>query len=425
MAIGVSNANGRLSESKLGQSDSNGSPESSQASQANAQWQRIADAVRLVWKQRTQVIVITAVVTCAAVAYSLMATPRFESTTRLLPAPPSTLLDGRSPMMPRDMSALAGLVGLPSGSHADNERFVALLKSRTVADKIIDRFHLMQRYHARHRFEARIILAQRTVIQQDRKAGVITLTFSDRSPEFAAQVAQAYVEGLEDVNAEMNTSGAHLERQFLEGRVKEVDQQLREAISQLSEFATVSGMLDPQSQPKSTVDEALKIEAQVIALRAELSGEEQIYTPEMLKGPKARLAELERHLTLLQGSRGDGSLPSLRSLPKLAATFTTYGRRVKLLEAVQLYLTQKLEMAKTDEVKQLPVFRVMEPAEVPEMRVWPRRTVIVLASTAMGLVAGILFVLGLAKWKEMNPGHPMKALVFDFTPAWIWRRPSA
>jgi uncharacterized protein involved in exopolysaccharide biosynthesis len=422
MAIGVSNANGRVGESKLGQGDSNGSLGSAQLNPANTQWQRFADAVRLVWKKRAQVIVITALATCAAVTYSLMATPRFESTTRLLPAPPSSLLDGRVPMMPHDISALAGLVGLPSGSHADNERFVALLKSRTVADRIIDRFHLMQRYHARHRFEARIILAQRTVIQQDRKTGVITLTFSDSSPEFAAQVAQAYVEGLEKVNAEMNTSGAHLEREFLEGRVKEVDQQLREAISHLSDFSTTSGMLDPQSQPKSTVDEALKIEAQVIALRAQLSGEEQIYTPEMLKVPKARLAELERHLALLQGSRGDGSLPSLRSLPKLAATFTTYARRAKLLEAVQLYLTQKLEMAKTDEVKQLPVFRVMETAEIPEMRVWPRRTMIVLAAMAAGLIAGILFVLGLAKWKEMDPIHPMKALIFDFTPAWIWKR---
>lgn len=422
MPFGVGSANGRLTESKLEYGVSSGSQEQSQTGRANAQWQRIADAVRLIWKQRAPVILIASVVTCAAIAYSLLATPRFESTTRLLPAPPSTLLDGPTrTMMTPDMSALAGLVGLP-GTHTDNERFVALLKSRTVADRLIDRFRLMDRYHARYRYEARVILAHHTIIQQDRKTSVITLTFSDRDPKFAAHVAQGYIDELEKVNAEMNTSRAHLEREFLEGRVKEVDQQLREAVAHLSEFSTASGMLDPQSQPKSTVDEALKIEAQVIALRAQLSGEEQIYTPEMLKVPKARLAELERHLALLQGSRSDGSLPSLRSLPKLGATFANYARRAKLLEAVQLYLTQKLELAKTDEVKQLPVFRVMEPAEVPEMRVWPRRTQIVLVSMVAGLIAGVLFVLGLAKWKEVEPGHPMKALALDLTPAWIRRR---
>jgi uncharacterized protein involved in exopolysaccharide biosynthesis len=421
MFTGSSALNGCPGVTTTEQGVPNGTAAAPTSVNGNAQAERFATAVRLAWKARFTIVIITVIVTGAAVAYSLLTPPRFESTTRLLPAPPSTLLDGAAQMMRPDMGALAGLVGLP-GTHSDNERFVALLKSRVVADRVIDRFHLMQKYRARHRYEARAVLAQRTVIQQDRKTGVISLTFTDRSPEFSAQVAQAYVQELEKVNAEMNTSGAHLERTFLEGRVKEIDQQLRDAVSHLSEFSTASGMLDPQTQPKSTVDEALKIEAQVISLRAQLSGEEQIYTPEMLKVPKARLSELERHLSLLQGTHGNGSLPSLRSLPKLAATFANYARRTKLLEVIQLYLTQKLELAKTEEVKQLPVFRVMEPAEIPELRVWPRRTQIVLASAVMGILAGVFFVLGMAKWREMDPAHPIKALLLDFSPARIWRK---
>jgi uncharacterized protein involved in exopolysaccharide biosynthesis len=109
----------------------------------------------------------------------------------------------------------------------------------------------------------------------------------------------------------------------------------------------------------------------------------------------------------------EGGLPSIHNLPKLGAAFVDYTRRVKLLEEVQGYLTQKLEIAKIDEVKQLPAFRVMDPAEVPERRVWPKRTLIVLVLMAFGLVAGSLLAFGRETWNSMSSDHPLKALLLD------------
>jgi uncharacterized protein involved in exopolysaccharide biosynthesis len=219
----------------------------------------------------------------------------------------------------------------------------------------------------------------------------------------------------------LNATGAHLERVFLETRVKEVGQQLAEAESLLSQFSAASGMLDPREQPKSTIDEAIKLEALIVSLKAELIGQEQIYNPEALKVPRARLAELERRLASIQGAHKapseepilEGGLPSIHNLPKLGAAFVDYARRVKLLEEVQGYLTQKLEISKIDEVKQLPAFRVMDPAEIPERRMWPKRTQIVLALMVFGLVAGSLFAFGQAAWNSTSSDHPLKALLLD------------
>jgi uncharacterized protein involved in exopolysaccharide biosynthesis len=288
-----------------------------------------------------------------------------------------------------------------------------LLQSRVVADRIINRFDLMKLYESRYRQEARKSLAEHTSIQQDRKTEVITITFKDRNPERAAQVAAAYVQELEKLNAEMNASGAHMERQFLEQRVKQIDQELQQSIANLSDFATKSKLLDPQNQPKSTVDEALKLETQIIAMKAELSGQEQTYQPEILKEPRARLAELERHLAQISGRSTDGTLPSIENIPKLGATFTNLERRAKLLEAVQLYLAQRLELAKTEEIKQLPAFSVLEPAEIPEQRVWPRRSLIVIASVFIGFLLSALYVIARSEWMTVDPSHPLKALLAD------------
>lgn len=378
--------------------------------------ERVALTLRMLWSHRK---VIASFIACAgvvAVIVSLLIPPRYESATRILQAPPS-VTNGAAQMMRPDAGALAGLAGL--ADTGGNDRFVALLQSRVVADRIIDRFGLMKIYASRYRNGARTALAQHTIIQQDRKSGIITLVFSDRDPKRAAEIARAYVEELDKFNAEMNTSGAHLEREFLEARVKEIENQTREATAQLSQFSMKTGMLDPVQQPQSTVSEALKLESQIISARAELSGLEQIYAPESLKvrTARAKLGELQRQAAAVQGSTTsadtEGKLPSVRNLPKLGATYQELARKVKLLDAVQLSLTQKLEIAKTEEVKQLPAVRVMEPAEVPELRVWPQRTKIVLASGFFGLLAGVLFVLARTKWNLIPGDNALKLLVSD------------
>jgi capsule polysaccharide export protein KpsE/RkpR len=335
-----------------------------------------------------------------------------------LPAPRSAVSEA-SPLLRPEASALAGLAGL---SPVPGEgRFVALLHSRVLADRIIDRFGLMKAYGAKYRHEARTELAKRTIIQEDRKTSVITISVSDRDPRRAADIADAYASELQKLNAELNTSGAHMERVFLEARVEEVGKELHAAAESLSQFSTRFSILDSQQQPKSTVDAMLKLQGESVAAQAELKGLEQIYTPYSLKvrTAAAKVSELNHQLGEMRGSRAmsevpaDGSLPSIRSLPKLGVTYGELFRKSKLLEAVQLSLTQQLEMAKTEEIKQLPVLRVMDPAEIPELRVFPRRALIVLASALSGLLLGMALVLGGKTWGKLSPDDPIKALTFD------------
>jgi uncharacterized protein involved in exopolysaccharide biosynthesis len=318
---------------------------------------------------------------------------------------------------------LTGVGDAPSGT----DRFVAFLKSSVIAERMVQRFDLMHLYHSRLRSETRAQLARRTAIQEDRRTGVIAVTVTDGSPERAAQMAQAYAQELEKFSVEMNTTGAHLERVFLESRVKEIESELSAASARLSTFSMSSGLLDAKEQPIGMMQQAAKLEAAIIELKAELSAQEQVYAPDSLKAPRARLAELERRLASIHGKSGipagdaEGNQPSIHQLPKLGAAFIDLARRVKFLEGVATYLNEKLEMAKIEEVKQLPTFRVMEPAEVPELRVWPRRTLIVLAAFGLSLIASILFVFLSTSWQATDKDHPVKVLAHDAVPA-AWRR---
>ena len=377
---------------------------------------RLAAGLCLLWREGRLIAFVTALATICGIVVSLLTPPRYESSTKILPSPPS-LLDINSTIAQPGADAFAGLAGLGQLGSAPNDRFVALLQSRVVADRIIDQFGLMHLYNAHYLFEARTALAHHMSIQQDRKTGIITLTFSDRDPKRAVAIAQAYVMQLEKFNAEMNTTGAHLEREFLEQRAQEVDKQLQDAAGQLSRFSTSSRILDTVEQPKGTIDETIKLRDEITNVKAELRGLEEQYNADnvRIRSARARLSELTQDLSNATTGRGAGedSLPSLSSLPGLGAAYSDLARHVKLLEAVQVRLSEKLEMAKTQEVRELPAFRVMEPAEIPEQRVWPRRTLIVILSFMLGLFVGWAFVIGKMKWTETDDRNPLKALLLD------------
>jgi len=379
----------------------------------------LAESARLLWRRRRFLAGVTLAAAVLSAVVSLLLPPKYESTTRLFPAPASSPGGDISRMLRPEASALAGLAGL--NANPGEGRFLALLHSRVLADRIIDGFGLMKLYGAKYRHEARTALALRTIITEDRKTGVITITVSDRNPKRAAELAGAYVKELEQLNAEMNTTGAHMEKVFLEARVNEVGEELHEAAERLSQFSTKYSIVDPQQQPKSTVEAALKLQGEVVAAEAELKGLEQIYTDDSVKvrASRARIAELRHQFDQLRGSQAlaglpaDGSLPSIRNLPALGVTYGELYRRSKLLEVVQLALTQQLEVAKTEEVRQLPVFRVMDPPDIPEQRVFPRRTLMVLASSLGGLLLAIALVMGGDRWSKVSPDDPIKILIGD------------
>ena len=93
-----------------------------------------------------------------------------------------------------------------------------------------------------------------------------------RNPVLAANLAQGYVEELNRVVTDNTTSAARRERVFLEGRVKDVKQNLDDSASKLSQFSTKSGAIDMPSQTKSMVDEGLKLQAELIDGRSQVGG---------------------------------------------------------------------------------------------------------------------------------------------------------
>src|ERR1700683_1829735 len=341
--------------------------------------------------------------------------------------------------MSGQLGGLGALAGDLLGMKGSGAVFVGVLQSRTVADRLVDRFNLKKVYRESLDQEAVKDLAEKSDISEDRKSGIITISVTDHDPRRAAAMAHAYVEELDRLVAQLSTSSAHRERVFLEDRLKTVKEDLDSAAERFGQFASKNTAIDIQAQGKAMVDAAAELQGQMIAAQAELEGLKQIYTDGnvRVRELQARIAELQKQLDKLGGQSGgptrdlssanDPSYPTIRQLPLLGITYADLYRRTKIEEAVYEVLTQQYELAKVQEVRETPSVKVLDPAAIPERKSYPPRLLIMAGGLGLSLVCGVIWILLTRYWTETDPKDPNKAFfieVFGETRKYLQKVPS-
>jgi capsule polysaccharide export protein KpsE/RkpR len=307
---------------------------------------------------------------------------------------------------------LAGLAGSLLGTKNSGALFVALLRSGTVTGDLIDRFDLRKVYHKRYRIAAAKRLATLTKITEDTKSGVITIVVTDETRERARDLAQGYLDELNNLVARVNTSSAHREREFIEHRLTTVQTELQNAQVALSDFSSKNTAVDIKEQTKATVEAGAKLEGQLIVGETELDSLRQIYGNEnvRVRAAEARNAILRRELQYANGQSGPEArdidathpYPALRQLPQLGVQWANLYRTVRVHETVFDLLSEEYEMARIEEAKSIPTIGVIDVPGLPERRSGPYRTLIVLISTALSCVMTGLFLLARRWWLAMD-----------------------
>jgi len=385
--------------------------------------ERLLARLRVLWNERRFLMHCMVVGVVMATLVAFLIPKQFESTAQLMPPDSQSsnslaLLAGMS--SPGGLGMLAeDLVGIKS----TGALFVGVLRSRTVEDRMVDRFDLKQVYGKSLQEGARDKLAERTAISEDRKSGIITITVTDHDPKRAAAMASAYVEELNTLIAQLSTSSARRERIFLEERLDAVKQELEAAENDFSQFASSKGAIDITEQGKAMVDAGATLEGQLIAAQSEMEGLKQIYADNnvRVRATQARIDELRQQLRRLGGevanstqstddSAVDRAYPTLRQLPILGVPFADKLRRMRVKEAVFETLTKQYELAKVEEAKEVPSVKELDVPLVPEHKSFPPRLLIMILGSMCAMITGVVWVLGQARWREIDPQDPGKLL---------------
>jgi capsule polysaccharide export protein KpsE/RkpR len=353
----------------------------------------------------------------------LLLPPEYESTVSIMPPDSSDMGSLMAAFMTKGSPEIAALAGGLFGFQTTGALVIDLLASRTVQYRLVERFNLQRLYQTRYKEGARKTLNRRTDIKEDHKSGVIRLTVMDHSPRRAHDLAQAYIEELNRIQTEVSTSSARRERLFIEQRLRSVKAELEDAEKQFSAYSSKHATLDIKDQAKAMVESAAVLQGQMIAAQSELQGLEQIYTPANIRvrSARARVEELRKQLQKLDGAPAAtqaesdaGELyPSIRQLPLLGVEWADLYRRVKVEETVFDLLTQRFELARLQEAKEVATINLIDYANLPERKSGPHRVLIMLAMAFLSSMAAMVWIIGSARIKQLDRDDPRRLIYFS------------
>lgn len=394
---------------------------------------KTVEQMRFLWSRRGFLAKTFGIGLLAGLLIAFLIPVRYESTVQLMPPDSQS---GSSAMMMAALTAKAGatsalgsMAGDLLGVKSNGALFVGVLGSRTVLDRLVQRFDLKKVYSVRLDEDARKKLASKTSVAEDRKSGIISIVVTDHDPNRAAALSGAYVEELNQLTAELSTSGAHRERVFLEGRLAAVKKDLDDASVKFSQFASKNATIDIKDQGRAMVEAASRIEGEKIAAESELRGLEQIYTANnvRVRAIQARIGELQTQIEKLGGKTGSNGqvgassstneqtadssqalYPSIRELPLLGVTWADLYRNSKIQETVFEVLTQQYELAKVDEAKETPSIKVLDAPIVPERKSFPPRGLITLFFGFLFLGVAVIGLFFRSQWNETDANDPGK-----------------
>ena len=381
----------------------------------------VAELVSALWQRRRWLAIAIGLGVLVAIGIALLIPNQYTSTAQLMPPDPLSL------STPSTLTALEGPGSTVSGfggslmsMRTPGQIAIGILASHTAQDDIINRFDLRRIYHCKFYTDARQALAAQTVMAEDKKTGIISISVTDRDPHLARDLAKAYVDELDTLLNTVSTSSARRERIFLEQRLKSIKSDLDASSVALSQFSSRNATINPQGQGLALFDSVTRLQGELITAQSDLSGLKAMYGDDnvRVREARARIDELQSQLRKMgtTGERADGSdqksnqlYPSIRELPILGVTYSDLSRQLALQEGIYETLTKQYELAKVEEAKEIPTIKVLDEPELPERKSWPHRRVIAILGALVSIFVAVAWIIVCKLWENTDDSHPAKA----------------
>lgn len=380
----------------------------------------LLDMAIIIVKNKKNIIFSVFFVMFVAAGISLLIANKYTARTQLLP-PQS---QSSSNALLGQLGALSGLTGGASALKNPNDIYIGILNSRTVADKLIERFKLQSIYDVKLKSDARNSLQQATNIVNG-KDGLIFIEVTDEDPKLAANLANAYVEELQKLTKMLAVTEASQRRLFFERQLQQAKVALADAEVALKQVQEKTGLIKLNEQAEAIIQAAAAIKAQIASKEVAL-GAMRIFStsnnPDYIKiqqelfGLRSQLNKLETGLNM---GKGDISI-STSSVPELGLEYTRRVRDVKYQETIFEMLAKQLEISRVDEAKEGSILQVLDGAIVPDKKSKPARSIIVIFSGFLAAIFSIFwaFLADAFRNSTRNPRNLKKYQQFKFFCKW-------
>lgn len=293
-------------------------------------------------------------------------------------------------------------------SSANSQLYMEILKSRSAAEYVVNKFNLVDYYNKDNVYEAAEELTKHLNVGMS-KEGIVKVSVSvstslipllfdnkDSVKEFSAKLSNAYVSALDSINREKLSSKAKKAREYIEVELVKTRASLDSVESALMNFQERNKTVSLPEQLSAAIDAAAKLKAEIVETEIQmglLKSNLREDSKELIAVRK-KLDELKGQYTRMELGNQDYLL-AFSEVPELGKQLATLLREVKIQNQVYTMLQQEYYKEKIQENKDLPTVEVLDKAIPPLKASSPR----VILSTITGgvfifLLMSFIVILG-------------------------------
>tara|TARA_B110000444_G_C18824838_1_gene589745 strand:+ start:902 stop:2242 length:1341 start_codon:yes stop_codon:yes gene_type:complete len=287
------------------------------------------------------------------------------------------------------------LAGLFQAGKDESMDFLAILKSRTVMQSVIDQFDLVTFYSSDNNELALDNLRNNVNLEIDEE-GTISISVNvstgwfhpenqeEGAKKMCSEMANFFVKRLDEVNKGLKIKKASFQRLFIEKRYKDNLKDLKIAEDNLRNFQEKYKMISLPEQTNAAIQAAADIKAQQLSSEVQLGVLSKVYNsnhPDVvtLKNEVSELGTKLKEMDFGIGSFDNNELfPAFNDVPELGMKLMRLSREVEIQNTLFSFLTQQYEDAKIQEAKNTPTVQILDYAVHPELKYKPKRARIVI-----------------------------------------------
>lgn len=376
----------------------------------------VAEYWRVIVQRKKMIGCIVALASILAVIVSLMEPNTYRAEAVIVPVSAKGGGSGSlSSLASQFGGGLSALIGMTSSSvSGEADKFMVILKSRTLAENVIVRENLMPvlfkdawdektgRWKSddpkKQPTMASAVSMMRGLVTafDDKKDKSIKIAVVSRSPDFSARIANAYVDELQNSIKNNAFTNAKRNRIFIEGQIESNKREFLEASKEVNDFYR-GGRI---SSAETKIDVSLNSDI----LPPNEDSSRFVFNDEV--------ADHGQEINSLVTQRADidrkiADAKIVKNVPQ-QVYFGYLVLRRELLGKVSALLTTQYEMAKIEESKEDLAFQVIDGAVPPVGKYKPSRSRICMGAFIVSLFLAILLAFLMEYFSKMKT--PMRDL---------------
>lgn len=350
-----------------------------------------ADVLIILAKNKKLIIFFPLVAVIVAIVVTLLLPNVYKASVTLLP--PQQAQSTTAAILSQ-LGGVAGAAAGVAGLKNPNDLYVGMLKSRTIANSLIEKYDLKKVYDLESLEKTRAALESNSLISSA-KDGLITITVEDKNQKLVAKIANSYSEELLKLTRTLAITEAAKRRLFFEQQLTMAKNNLATAEMLLKSALDVRGVISVDSDSRAIVETVSRLRAQVSAKEIQLNSMDVFVTKnnQEYKRIRAELISLRAELSKLENGRVGEVTPAQNLNNQAGLENIKILRDVKYYQMLYELLSKQYEAARLDEAKDSSIIQVLDPATEPERKSGPKRAIIVIATFVGAFLAALIWAL--------------------------------